>query len=114
MLGDNVYGDCRTDGCPELKEAYDALEAHPSYRGAKASLPMLITWDDHDYGLNDGGAANPYRDYAKELFLEFDFGELRAAALSCRVPPPGFGPEVSVASQEEVLQKMVIKKLLLQ
>ena len=71
MLGDNVYGDCRTDGCPELKEAYDALEAHPSYRGAKASLPMLITWDDHDYGLNDGGAANPYRDYAKELFLEF-------------------------------------------
>ena len=34
-------------------------------------MPVLATWDDHDYGQNDGGADFPYKEAAKELFLEF-------------------------------------------
>lgn len=71
LVGDNVYGDCETDGCPELPAAYALLEAHPSYLGFKASMPLVATWDDHDYGINDGGASNPHKDLAKDLFLTF-------------------------------------------
>jgi alkaline phosphatase D len=32
---------------------------------------MLAIWDDHDYGINDGGAGHPQRDAAQRLLLEF-------------------------------------------
>jgi len=30
---------------------------------------VLTTWDDHDYGLNDGGADYMFKDQAKALYL---------------------------------------------
>ncbi|KAH8059168.1 PhoD-like phosphatase [Aureococcus anophagefferens] len=71
LAGDNVYGDCETPGCPELAFAYRNLTTKPSFVGAAAAIPMVFAWDDHDFGLNDGGAANPYLAHAKELFLSF-------------------------------------------
>ena len=71
LAGDNVYGDCVTPGCPELAFAYRNLTTKPSFVGAAAAIPMVFAWDDHDFGLNDGGAANPYLAHAKELFLSF-------------------------------------------
>jgi hypothetical protein len=32
---------------------------------------LLATWDDHDYGTNDGGADFPAKAEAKRAFLEF-------------------------------------------
>jgi alkaline phosphatase D len=73
--GDNVYGDAtgdvgRRDLSP-LVAAYNGLSEHPSFIGSKGRLPILPIWDDHDYGLNDGGADFELRDETKQLFLDF-------------------------------------------
>lgn len=71
LTGDNVYGDCQNDTCATLKQAYTDWAAHPSFIGAKSQLPIVATLDDHDYGKGDCHADNPYKDTAKELFLDF-------------------------------------------
>ena len=52
--GDNVYAD--TDNMEELQEYYSELKSVPGYKALVALTPVIGTWDDHDYGLNDGGA----------------------------------------------------------
>jgi alkaline phosphatase D len=37
----------------------------------RARVPVLATWDDHDYGQNDGGADFAHKEAAKDLFLDF-------------------------------------------
>ena len=32
---------------------------------------MIGIWDDHDYGVNDGDARNPFRIEQKQLFLDY-------------------------------------------
>jgi len=80
MTGDNVYGDwirgnfspaCTDDNCTSLRQAYSTLDSKPSFIGFRQSVPMLSIWDDHDLGLNDGGADYPYKDASKVAFLEF-------------------------------------------
>jgi alkaline phosphatase D len=34
-------------------------------------VPVLATWDDHDYGQNDAGGDFPHKEQAKALFLDF-------------------------------------------
>lgn len=34
-------------------------------------MPHVAIWDDHDYGINDGGGSFPFRAQAKALFLDF-------------------------------------------
>jgi len=75
FAGDNVYGsapreELRAD-LPVLRDAYErALRLEP-LRRLREEARTLAVWDDHDYGLNDAGADHPYRDRAKELFLDF-------------------------------------------
>ena len=69
--GDNVYGDCFSANCSELREAYATLTHHPSFVGAKGLLPMVAVIDDHDAGQNDCGETNPYKDLSKQMFLDF-------------------------------------------
>lgn len=71
MLGDNVYGDIKSPGGDELIEAYRMQAVQPEFATARAALPFLATWDDHDYGLNDGGADFQHRELSTELFLDF-------------------------------------------
>ena len=68
-LGDNIYGD--TEDMAVLKEQYDMLAAIPGYQQLKKTCPILATWDDHDYGVNDGGASYPKKDESQQLFLDF-------------------------------------------
>jgi alkaline phosphatase D len=74
-LGDNVYGDVRAAAMrpdvPELAAAYAQARAQGHFHRMARSAQMLATWDDHDFGINDGGAEHPYRERAKELFLDF-------------------------------------------
>jgi alkaline phosphatase D len=69
--GDNVYGDCSSEKCTELRMAYYNLSLHPSIQGAASQIPIIATLDDHDYGMNNCHAHNPYKDTAKDLFQEF-------------------------------------------
>ena len=71
--GDNVYGDAYSWDAtlPELREAYAGLASAEEFMRFRAATPMLATWDDHDFGMNDFGANFPFRGFAEELFLEF-------------------------------------------
>lgn len=71
--GDNVYGDAWSWDAtlPELRTAYSLLADSADFQVLRASTPMLATWDDHDYGLNDFGINFPYKEYAETLFLDF-------------------------------------------
>lgn len=68
-LGDNIYGDTRD--MEELQAKYQQLAAKPSFQALKAQIPLLATWDDHDYGENDAGCYYPYKEASKDIFLEF-------------------------------------------
>ena len=69
FLGDNVYAD--TEDPAEFREAYRLLGEKPGYRKLIESTPVLAVWDDHDYGVNDGGAEYPAREMAEEIYHEF-------------------------------------------
>ena len=69
FLGDNVYGDTRHGSLRKMKSAYDKQ---------KKVLPDLLNnisifsiWDDHDFGINDGGADYRFKRRAQELYLDF-------------------------------------------
>lgn len=76
MVGDNVYADSiagRYIG-PDLRamaEAYAALNAQPGFQRLRAEVPLLGVWDDHDYGVDDGGVEHPKKAEAKQLFADF-------------------------------------------
>lgn len=65
FMGDNVYAD--KGGVPMMKEKYALLKNSRFFRGLR-NKPILATWDDHDFGLNDGGVDCPIK---KEAQVEF-------------------------------------------
>ncbi len=74
MIGDNVYGDNAWQGdaaLESLRVAYADQAAHSEFASFRASVPMMATWDDHDYGLNDKGASFPMRRWAETMFETF-------------------------------------------
>jgi len=69
FLGDNIYGD--TEDMDVLRKKYQMLGAEPGYRKLKEICPIFATWDDHDYGVNDGGADYPRKRESQQVFLDF-------------------------------------------
>ncbi len=69
FLGDNIYGD--TYEMDTLKAKYNRLASKPSFQNLKTNIPLLATWDDHDFGWNDSGRHYPFKNEAKEIFLDF-------------------------------------------
>ena len=69
FLGDNIYGD--TKDMDVLKKKYQELEAVEDFRKLRESTTMLATWDDHDFGTNDGGNTYPKRKESQQIFLDF-------------------------------------------
>lgn len=65
FMGDNVYAD--KGGIPMMQEKYALLKNSRFFRGLKGK-PILATWDDHDFGLNDGGADCPIKNEAQVEF----------------------------------------------
>ena len=69
FLGDNIYADTYD---AELKWAkYQQLAALPGFKALQRTCPILGTWDDHDYGLNDSGAEFREKVASQKLFLDF-------------------------------------------
>lgn len=78
MIGDNVYGD--RDGrnytnnqveLTELRESFTELGADPAFQAVRDAFPMMVAWDDHDYGANDGGREFPFRAFAERIHERF-------------------------------------------
>ncbi len=68
--GDNIYGD--TDDMAVMREKYALLAAQPGYQElVSLGIPILATWDDHDFGVNDGGADYSYKEASQQVFLDF-------------------------------------------
>ena len=75
FAGDNVYtatGPYRTLPEPErIDMAYQELAASNGYQRLREQVPVIATWDDHDYGVNNGGAEYPFKEASKAFFLDF-------------------------------------------
>lgn len=67
--GDNIYGD--SEDMSVLKEKYNQQLSHPAYQRFLESVPVVGTWDDHDYGVNDGGKEYPMKKQSRDLMFEF-------------------------------------------
>jgi alkaline phosphatase D len=72
FIGDNIYAD--TEDMEVMRAKYAKLAAVPGFQKLRKTCPMLATWDDHDFGVNDGGADYPKRVESQQVFLDF-FGE---------------------------------------
>tara|TARA_R110000850_G_scaffold64247_2_gene144425 strand:- start:2361 stop:3467 length:1107 start_codon:yes stop_codon:yes gene_type:complete len=76
FLGDNIYAD--TDGTTawqvskgQLTGEWNRLADKPEFQRARAAMPFLATWDNHDYGSHAGGGEFPVKEESKECFLTF-------------------------------------------
>ena len=52
-------------------EKYAMLAGQPGFRDFRHRIPMLATWDDHDFGSNDGGVEFAGKAVAKLAYLSF-------------------------------------------
>ncbi len=68
-LGDNIYGD--SDDAEVLAAAYHKVRNHPTYTQLRESTQVLGTWDDHDFGKNNGGKEWHGKDVAQTALLDF-------------------------------------------
>ena len=69
FLGDNIYGDTRDMNV--LRAKYAQLAQKPGFKRLRERIPVLATWDDHDYGENDAGADYPFKEESRRIFLDF-------------------------------------------
>ncbi len=69
MIGDNIYGD--SEDVNVLREKYAVLGAEDGFRALREQTKILATWDDHDYGVNDGGAEFVSKVESQRAFNDF-------------------------------------------
>ena len=69
LCGDNIYGDSPDPAV--LREKYALLAAMPGFAKLRRTTPLFATWDDHDYGINDGGAGFSGAATAQKEFCDF-------------------------------------------
>lgn len=68
-LGDNIYAD--TEDMDKMAAKYAQLAANPNYQALREKVPVIATWDDHDYGGDNLGKHYPKKEESQQLFLKF-------------------------------------------
>lgn len=68
-LGDNIYSD--TEDMALMKTNYDSALANPGYQRLIKNTKVIGMWDDHDYGVNDGGKEYPKKEESKKMMFDF-------------------------------------------
>ncbi|WP_235954588.1 alkaline phosphatase D family protein [Cyclobacterium salsum] len=68
-LGDNIYAD--TPDMQEMAADYTMQFNQPDYQNLRKSTQVVGIWDDHDYGINDGGKFFSQKDSSQQLLLDF-------------------------------------------
>lgn len=71
FAGDNVYASDAPFAIDKLRKAYADLAAKGNFQTLRNTTPHLAVWDDHDYGLNDGGVEFAHKQASKDEFLRF-------------------------------------------
>jgi alkaline phosphatase D len=100
FLGDAIYAD--TDGQTawpvmpgQLAGEWNRLADKPEIQELMAAVPVMATWDNHDYGTHSGGAEFPLKRVSRDIFLDF-FDEPAGSARRLRegvYDAKIFGPE---------------------
>jgi len=67
--GDIIYSD--TYDMELMKANYKVQKNDSAYQDFIKRIPVFGTWDDHDYGINDGGLEYTKKDSVQKLFLDF-------------------------------------------
>ena len=67
--GDNVYSD--TEDMNVLENNYNIQKQDTDYLKFIKGKIILGTWDDHDFGANDGGENYPFKRESQQLLLDF-------------------------------------------
>lgn len=71
FAGDNVYASGLNFSVERLKKAHAKLADHSGFSQLIKTTKHMAIWDDHDYGLNDGGKEWQHKQDSKNVFLEF-------------------------------------------
>ena len=71
FLGDNVYGDVEDGTVDNLRQAYEAQAGNAGFASLLEAPRVVAVWDDHDFGVNDGGGDFALKRQAEALFLDF-------------------------------------------
>ena len=69
FLGDNVYGDSLSGSLKKMERAYAKQKS--IFPGFLDEIEIFSIWDDHDYGINDGGMDYKNKELAEDMFLKF-------------------------------------------
>jgi alkaline phosphatase D len=67
--GDIIYAD--TDKALEIARMFNIQKEIPGYKTLCEQVQVIGTWDDHDYGLNDGGVEFASKAASQQVFLDF-------------------------------------------
>ena len=67
--GDNIY--CDTENMVTLAKCYTKQRKKADYKNFIDKVEIIGVWDDHDYGVNDGGAEYPKKEASQKLYLDF-------------------------------------------
>lgn len=78
-IGDAIYAD--TDGITawqvsekQLAGEWGRLADKAEFQVLAKNVPVMATWDNHDYGTHNGSAEFPLKEASRDIFLDF-FGE---------------------------------------
>lgn len=79
-MGDIIYGD--SDDMDIMREKYDLQKSHTDYQQLLRQTEVIGIWDDHDFGLNDGGKEYTAKEGSKlELFRFLDVDDNHPARI---------------------------------
>jgi alkaline phosphatase D len=67
--GDNIYAD--TKNAEDIKKAYQIQNEVEDYKFFKSLTPIIGTWDDHDFGINDADGNYPLKALSRLFALDF-------------------------------------------
>jgi alkaline phosphatase D len=67
--GDIIYAD--THNMKLMESYYELVKNNDDYKNFRSKVPVIGTWDDHDFGVNDGGTEYIKKDSAQQLLLNF-------------------------------------------
>lgn len=102
LLGDNIYGD--SPNPVVLREKYALLAAMPGFAKLRQTTPLFGTWDDHDYGLNDGGVGFAGAAASQKEFCDF----FQVPASSPRRTTPGIYDCVTLGPDGKRVQVILL------
>lgn len=69
-VGDNVYADTKGDA-QYIQRQLEVLGNKDGFLELKQVSKFMITWDDHDYGLNNAGINYPLKNESLEIHRKF-------------------------------------------